>query len=112
MSNEPSETWSSVLAERRLALSISEATNVDSEDEFRDRYQQLCDENKERRAERLLSRLVNQYDNAISFVDNVDSALQLQGETLAAIFWSSLLGIIAVRPTSLGKNVFGHKVVL
>jgi hypothetical protein len=105
MSKELRETWSSVLAERRLALGTSEATNVSVYVEFRDRYYQLCDQNKERRAEKLLNRLDIQYENAVSFVEDLDPALQLQEETLASIFWSSLLGIVAVGPTSLREMI-------
>lgn len=106
MSNESPETWTSVLAERRLALGTSEATNATNEHDFRTQYKELCDANRERRGEQLLSRLQNKYENATTFVDDLDSVLDLQDETLASVFWSSLLGIIAVSTAFL--EAIGH----
>jgi hypothetical protein len=78
------------------ALTPSEATNVGDERTFRESYRRLCDKYKERDSERLLSRLLDQYDNITSVADGIDSALNLQGETLTGIFWTSLLSVIDV----------------
>jgi hypothetical protein len=96
----------SLLEERWSTLGINEATNVDDERVFLDRFRLLCRTYKERNWEKPLSRLQASYENVQTFVECLDSALNFKDKTgLTAVFFSSLIAVLQVLIPVLCDNI-------
>lgn len=78
-------------------MGIGEATNVDNERVFLDRFSHLCGKYRQHNWEKPLSRLQASYENVQTFAECLDSALNFNGKTaLTAVFFSSLLAVLQV----------------
>ena len=96
MSDNPHDTWSSLVVAKRTASAQIEAANVASEAEFRDEFESACQSRRQYDYSRLLGMLNNQYTHIIAFTHAIDDASKLRDDTLSGLFWATAITAIKV----------------
>lgn len=90
----PNDTWSNVILEFRARLSFhiaQENPPVASEDAYRDAFDDLCDQYRERNAQRLSARIRRQRAPMIDFASAIDESCRFPDpDALSLLIWRLL----------------------
>lgn len=98
MPDDPEATWPSLLDAKTRALGISEASrSVTDESQFRDAFEEVCDEHGELYHQRQLASLTIPYKSIRAFTRAIDSSAVLEHpRTLTSLLWGATFRVVEV----------------
>lgn len=99
MTDESEATWPSLLVSKRSRLGINEASqNITNETDFRDAFEELCDQYHEPYQQKQLANLKRQYRDIIAFTKSIDSSNPnfSPPDNLTSLLWAAALAVITV----------------
>ena len=97
-SDTPNDTWSSLILEFRARLNFHVEDGdppVSSEEAFRETFEQLCNQYRERENQRLSARIRRQHVRMIDFTTAIDESYRFQeADALSPLIWQLIVKAI------------------
>lgn len=97
---ESGTTWLNFVQAKRSQLGTGEALGISSEAAFRDAFEAICSEHREKWFTRLLSHLSNSYGHIIALAGAIDDEQELSPpDDVLGLFWAASFAPIQVSTT-------------
>ena len=105
----PRDTWPTILSDLKSTLGFSEPGRVSNEIQFREAFERICEQYKERDVQRLLGTFLRQHGQIVAFAGTIDDNLSLQApENLSSLFWQLSFENITVGADSIDSASFQY----